>query len=96
MMTEMGPRFMYETFGGSIRRERGTRGAWVWDAAGLKAADALRAMLPWLREKRSQAEVAFQFVEHMMTARSGRSVSIEDVAFRQHCAQEIKRLKRAA
>jgi hypothetical protein len=45
-------------FGGSVRPEAG---GWKWRACGPTAGDALREMLPYLRVKHTQAEIAVPF-----------------------------------
>lgn len=56
-------------FGGSI----GSEGrAWKWRACGPTAAAALREMLPYLRVKRAQAEVAVSFQARKLSPKGHR------------------------
>jgi hypothetical protein len=51
---------LYGLFGGYIFQVKSAR-AWTWDIRCGAAGDALEALLPYLRYKRPQAELALQF-----------------------------------
>ena len=62
-----------------------------------KAEACLRALLPYLREKREQTEIALAFVE-LRSRRSvgnGRGLTAEEVVERNAVVQKLKDLKRA-
>lgn len=50
-------------FGGhlGVRRKPGYRDLWGWKLSGFRALNALRVMLPYLRQKRPQADVALTY-----------------------------------
>lgn len=57
---------LLELFGGSIGTEDE---AWKWRACGPTAGEALKEMLPYLRVKRSQAEIAISFQARRLPSR---------------------------
>src|SRR5207253_8426340 len=66
MTTPFAVTMLHDAFGGSLFAERsrtGRRQTFAWVVCHRKAESALRALLPFLREKREQAEVALAMVE---------------------------------
>lgn len=87
------PELLRDTFGGSIHihtpanpRHRPWYG---WRAEGPKAAAALRLLLPHLRLKRRQAELAIQLAERVSALASGHPKSAEEMAARAQIWREI-------
>jgi hypothetical protein len=80
--------WLRDTFGGHVtrngkRREQGARRAcWSWRVMSNEAASFLKAVLPYLRVKREQAELAIAFQE-TAACYSGRRVSDETLARRE-------------
>ena len=103
--------WLHQTFGGNIKRYKRTTqqpthaDAWKWTAMSQDAAHILRAVLPYLKVKYAQAEVALEFqdiVSSTLTrsyaSRSGQRgrlpLSPEDVAVRQALADKLLAIRR--
>lgn len=90
---------MSKLFGGrvtSYRVELGKQPAWKWSRAGKSAIPALQAMLPYLVNKRVEAELALEFIA-TIRLRSNRWEPLRDdeIALRDKMAMRMKVLKRA-
>lgn len=74
------------------------RTRWEWHLCGRKAADVLKVLLPHLRVKREQAEIAMRFQDHMDFHRRKFGIKTEPsvVAERQAIALELSAAKRQA
>lgn len=87
-----------QTFGGRIYIEpRGIHvPIWKWMPSQTRTLIVLKAILPFLKLKGSQAEVGIKFQEHMrMGGIQRRIVSQQDLDFREMCKTSIHRLNRA-
>src|SRR5713101_1736663 len=101
--------YLQETLGGTVyflRRSHGPNkekiyaGRWCWEMADTIAAHALEQLLPFLRIKKDEAELALQFQASKFPAlqrrgERGRKLgrTPEEVAYHQWCFEEMKRLK---
>ena len=60
---------------------------------GKKSEEILRAVYPWLRVKKGQAEIALRFRETVnRKTHSWERVPVEDIAFREQCRDALLRL----
>jgi len=89
MCTPRGPSLFAELFGGHVkaatwRRKKPAGGyyeatyylpVYIWSVTADNAANALRELLPWLREKRAQAELVIEARE-IQRGRKGQGVGI--------------------
>jgi hypothetical protein len=86
-----------EHFGGTLlvcRDKAATvRTCWQWTASSLIAAAFLRAVLPHLRQKREQAELALQFQAELAKQSRGHAVTPESTTIRVGLAERLKALK---
>ena len=92
-------RLWQSNFGGSLRKSIPstpcvTSGAtrkpvWIWQGWARTAVPVLEALLPYLRLKRPQAEIALKFQERVTenSKKQGKSLSSEEIAVRE--AQRI-------
>jgi hypothetical protein len=78
-------------FGGSIVIEGR---AWKWRACGPTAGEALREMLPYLRVKRAQAEIAVAFQSRRLPARGPKRAANFDPEPDRHDYERVRDLKR--
>src|ERR1700675_1391807 len=89
MTTPFAVQMFHETFGGALfaEKRKGTkrRQTFAWVATATKAENCLRALVPFLREKREQAETALALMAIMHRPRPGlpRLLSDEELAERQ-------------
>lgn len=91
--------WLQETFGGSYatytdgRTIKGSIGKERrWQLASAAAEKFLRAVMPWLKLKRPQAELALQF--RKLIGRKGRPISDENRNSRELIFQQMKALKK--
>src|SRR5438128_610319 len=101
MITPFAVQLLYETFGGALFANKPRAGkrrqTFTWVVYSRKAEACLRALLPYLREKLEQTEIALAFVE-LRSRRSvgnGRGLTAEEVVERNAVVQKLKDLKRA-
>lgn len=87
---------LMELFGGSISDHHSKRDiGWWWRAHGPTADAALREMLPYLRVKRRQAEIAINFQSRRLASRSGARRDANWTGDRDKADYaEVRRLKR--
>ena len=85
-----------EVFGGGLRArgdKDGRRTLWVWEAGGAnRAGTVLRAVLPLLTVKRSEAEVVLELCDRIRewsTPWQGRKLTIEEIAIRNEIAVRL-------
>ena len=88
-------RWLHQTFGGSMyqSRDKERPQRWNWVVSGRQAVNVLAMALPWLVEKKPQAELLFD-AQRQTTQRHGRRVSLEEKALRcgyKLALQEAKR-----
>ena len=109
MTTPQGPSLFAELFGGhvalhSYRRPRADGGhyqpTYGWLVTAERAANALRELLPWLREKKAQAELCIEAREIQTRRRAagtghGNPYPPEDLARIVEIRDRVKALKRA-
>lgn len=94
--------WLYGLFGGIFMtpKRRPDKPHWkpmyVWAIADLGAEQACRALLPYLREKRRQAELMLKMRETFNQPRQGRCVHPDVRASRMKMRQELKDMKRGA
>lgn len=84
--------FLREYFGGniSIRKVVGNRQPqWAWEVASNKAVVFLRQIIEFLRIKKLQAEVAFEFQKNGRPMRRATVYEIEEM---QYCISKLKKL----
>lgn len=87
-------------FGGRIRqtKPRGSksRPASVWELHNWEARDAITAILPYLRGKQEQAELALKFQERIHHGLTGRPYRLtdEEREVREDMARQLKEMKR--
>jgi hypothetical protein len=91
--------WLYDTFGGNMSgpkegRKANWRPTYFWRASNLVAKELLPALMPYLREKKPQAELLLKMHDTMTT--TGRRLPPEVLAERNRIKQEVKELKRAA
>lgn len=96
-------RELHDEYGGGLRTEKGRksqhRTKWVWQACGTNAERFLRDILPYLREKKEEAELALEVYKTMgwQKMRKGRPKTAcmppEMVAFRDNLVERIRLLK---
>jgi hypothetical protein len=101
--------FMQEVLGGTVyflpkgygpKKDKIYSGRWHWEMADAVAAQALKAMLPYLLIKKAEAVLAIKFQATKFPAvqlQGGRSRKLGrtpyEVEFHQWCFEEMKRLK---
>lgn len=113
MVTPQGPSLFADLFGGTVRlrnyrRARPEGGhyqpTYEWLVTADRAANALRALLPWLREKKAQAELCIEAREIQLRRRgNGRAIGrglgspypAKDLARIVEIRDRVKALKRA-
>lgn len=101
MCTPQGPQFMAEVFGGSIRLQAmsksafGRRPQYRWEARACKAEVVIRALLPYLREKREQAEVAL-IIRDMQRGQGYKHRTAEELATLNGLRSKLSLLKKPA
>jgi hypothetical protein len=79
-----------EVFGGVIQEQERAKTCYVLALRSLKARAFLEAVYPYLRIKRSQADLALAFQTHM-SSRGG--ITPEVIAYRQTCKEQMHELK---
>lgn len=81
-------------YGGSL--SQGSRGYWTWKLHGGLAVRFLMHIIPFLIEKKRQAElsVEYQVMMNELPHRTSR-ISAEDVAKRNTIADQLKKMKRS-
>lgn len=99
-ISQTDPTFLKEVqaqFGGTLlvcRPKAATvRTCWQWTASSLIAAAFLRAVLPYLKQKRGQAELALQFQAELAKQSRGHAVAPESTTIRVGIAERLKALK---
>jgi hypothetical protein len=97
-MSDPAPPYMfYFEFGGSLKFLGEKRHMWRWGVSANDAVMVLRALMPYLKGKRAQAELAIKFqTERVNFAKAGRGnvISVEELSKREEIYQEMGRLKR--
>ena len=100
MTTPFAVQLLHETFGGSLFADKVRYGkrrqTFTWVVYSRKAEACLRALLPYLREKREQAEIAVAFAELRNRRHVGRGCELttEEIAQRDAVMARLKELKR--
>lgn len=92
---------MQKVFGGRVfftERNGQYSGRWFWVRDSYKAAKVLELMLPYLRIKHDEAEVAIEFQKSKLSHNTPRSFKLglnqTEIDFREMCYQKLKALKR--
>lgn len=87
---------MQKLFGGSITKSSKVRGnrkpRHRWVTSTKNAAEALKQMMPFFRNKNNVAEVALDFQATVSAANRGQMMSDEMLNYREWCKDEIQRL----
>lgn len=83
---------------GSRDHRLGRKPRWMWTCRGWSAADVLRAVRPYLLEKKARADVALEFAaaRHRHYSAEGRTLPPEAAADYHHIYEKFKALKEAA
>ena len=99
MMTEPSAvQWLHKTFGGSFKpypHKRCKGGmVWRWAVCGDSCASLLQVLLPYLKTKQKQAEVALEFrPSYAQPKQVGLKLTPEIVEFRDDCIDRIKALR---
>jgi len=100
MTTPYAVKLLHETFGGSpfaeCRHKGNRKQTFAWVVVHRKAEAAIRALLPYLREKRAQADVALAMVEFNRKCGigKGRPLTDEEFAVHEKYVERLRELKR--
>ena len=97
MVTPFAVKFLHEMFGGTliIKKPKDTRRlVFCWTVRNLQAEECLRRVLPFLREKREQAEVALALSELRRSRKGTQRLTSEEITERETYVQKLKDLKR--
>ena len=87
--------FLLNEFGGQFNagKRPNRKPYYKWTVAALQGEKFLRLIYPYLLIKRDQAEIVFKF--RATTKTPGQKLSVDEVAFRRKCYEELRNLKRA-
>lgn len=93
------PQWVHANFGGSfyaLPKREGRPDRFLWQIACSHVGPVLTALLPYLKEKRAQAEIALKLVDVLTAWGGGNMKKISDESFQERVALcvELKRLKR--
>jgi hypothetical protein len=96
--------FFHGMFGGKVnlvpQRDSGYFPGFVWEVCGSTATKILKQMLPFLRTKKKQAELAIRLQSRIdvgkKNGRLGGSLSANEVAIRRSIHEEVKHLNKYA
>lgn len=97
MVTPFAVKLLQAVFGGTIKAMTKTgnrRQTFHWCVRNREAESCLRAVLPFLREKREQAEVALSLAELRRSRGHTLQLTDEEIADREQYVQMLKNLKR--
>lgn len=84
---------LHSHYGGSIMESNGRFIAYRLCWRSRKAARFLQDVLPYLKIKRAEAELALEFQAHISSGVKGRLVTSESASYRERCAAKMKALK---
>ena len=84
----------YDCWGGSLTHRR-TREGWAWTLNTKRAALFLKDILPYLRNKRDQAELAIRFQERKKQ-RGGKGLSDAEFEWQRTASEALKDMKRTS
>jgi len=101
MNDEEGVMLLHGVFGGSLKRQHrvtsfGGGYMWDWIIQSKKALEALKHLYPFLRVKKMQAEVAMRLQGRVTNHQTRRSVSPDELAWREEQFKLIKQLRQEA
>jgi len=102
LTTPHGPALFADLFGGNVKlsgyRRPKALPVYVWAVTADRAANALQAMLPWLREKRGQADLCIEARTIQRGRRRGKGAAYKEheMARITEIRSQVGALKRAA
>lgn len=82
-----------DNFKGNIHHVK-RDGSYIWTATDKMASDCIRQLLPFLRYKKPQAEIALQLYDPTIIRKKFNTISPEELQKRELLYEEIRRLKR--
>lgn len=98
MTTPRGVKLLHNTFGGTLKvaeKPEGRKRQFVWKVVSRQAESCLNQILPYLLDKREQAEVALTLVGmRRERANTNRRLSQDEISARNACVDKLKALKR--